>query len=438
MKSLRLCWAVILLAGLVAAPAAAHGKTAVQQEPLVVWTFWESNDLVLFEGLVSVFEQKYPYIDVVIEQIPYDDLVTRLGIAVSAGKGPDVAFVEYNQMRGLAFQGMLKPIELNSDPQFLDEFTNDWASWCYKPEGTSRYLMGVPLVAESLSVFGYSPDVFNQFGVTPPFIWDELHILADQFNAQSIQPIMIWSRFEMLNWITNIALRTTSGQEIVDVHNEFVAQDYINTDVFADDFNNLISRFVNHDSAMAFVGSWIDRYLETTQGLIPGADYTFFSFPEINAAAGEPVTVVDMTLLSKFTHNSNAETFIEFMTIRETTQGELQPSDELAAYGFIVPNHLLDLAVYRDDNKRLIAEDLTNGPILPLPASAVIHLTSGLFPDPSDIRLQAGKSIDVYWGCVSELLQCRDDTRRCRTDDAACKTAESCYQHVNQVGCVSW
>ncbi|MFB7249972.1 ABC transporter substrate-binding protein [Microbacterium sp. NPDC056234] len=133
---------------------------------LTFWT-WVPN----IEDEVALFEEKYPEIDVKVENVgqglPH---YQKLRSALEAGEGaPDVAQIEYQHIPSFVLAEAL----LDLAPHGADDLADDYVGWAWNQVSPGDEVWSIP---QDVGPMGnlYREDLLTQAGITePPATWEE-------------------------------------------------------------------------------------------------------------------------------------------------------------------------------------------------------------------------------------------------------------------------
>lgn len=133
---------------------------------LTFWT-WVPD----IENEVKLFEEKYPDIDVKVENVgqglPH---YQKLRSAIEAGEGaPDVAQIEYQYIPSF----VLKESLLDLTPYGADDLSDDYVDWAWNQVSPDKAVWAIP---QDVGPMGnlYREDILNKAGITePPATWDD-------------------------------------------------------------------------------------------------------------------------------------------------------------------------------------------------------------------------------------------------------------------------
>ncbi|MET4099129.1 multiple sugar transport system substrate-binding protein [Agrococcus sp. UYP10] len=162
--------AVALLAGCSAGPGETPGGefTGEYDGPAVTLSFWNGftgGDGPFMQGLVDQFNEEHENITVESNTMQWSDFYQRLPAAVTAGEGPDVGAMHFDQLGSNAARQVIMPLDDMAEQLELtaDDFTEAvWEAGVYADE---RY--GIPLDIHSLAMY-YNTEHFEAAGITEP------------------------------------------------------------------------------------------------------------------------------------------------------------------------------------------------------------------------------------------------------------------------------
>lgn len=198
---------------------------------LTFWT-WVPN----IEDEVALFEEKYPEIDVKVENVgqglPH---YQKLRSALEAGEGaPDVAQIEYQHIPSFVLSEAL----LDLAPYGADELADDYVGWAWNQVSPGDEVWSIP---QDVGPMGnlYREDLLTQAGIAEaPETWDEYAAAAQAVKDSTG------------SYISNLGA-TQAGQMI-----GFFWQDGLKP--FGYDGKETVSIDVNSDGAKAIASYWTD------------------------------------------------------------------------------------------------------------------------------------------------------------------------------------
>lgn len=134
--------------------AGAEGKTQVT---------WLTLDWPTAE-VEAAFEAAHPDIDLVVENIGFNDLFQQIQIRLGAGSDtPDVLAVDVPLVASYGFRDWLLPLE----DVFTEEEKADWLEAALAAGTYEGHLLAAPISTSTQLLF-YNKDLFEKAGLTPP------------------------------------------------------------------------------------------------------------------------------------------------------------------------------------------------------------------------------------------------------------------------------
>ncbi len=151
-------------------------EAALQEESSITVWGWAPQ----LEPIVDAFEEKYPKIDVQLENVGTgNDHYTKLQNAIKAGTGaPDVAQVEYYALPQFALSDAFVDLTEFGAANLEDEYTK--STWGRSPIDGGIYAL--PQDSGPMAMF-YRADVFERLGIAVPTTWDEYIAAAEKIHA---------------------------------------------------------------------------------------------------------------------------------------------------------------------------------------------------------------------------------------------------------------
>jgi multiple sugar transport system substrate-binding protein len=213
---------------------------------LTFWT-WVPD----IEKEVALFEEKYPEIDVKVENVgqglPH---YQKLRSAIEAGEGaPDVAQIEYQYIPSFVLAESL----LDLSPYGAEDLSEDFVGWAWNQVSPGDEVWAVP---QDVGPMGnlYREDILAQAGITaPPATWDDYATAAEAVKSQTGSYIsnlgatqagqmigFFWQRgikpfgYDGEETVT-IDVNNAEAKEVADYWTDLIQRDLISTDV---DFND--------------------------------------------------------------------------------------------------------------------------------------------------------------------------------------------------------
>ena len=142
----------------------ALGLTAAAQDDVTEVRFTcyqDGTECEVYEDLLDRFMEENPDISVVIDQVPYQDILDSLPTNVQVGEGPDIARIT-NFPELTEFYLDLRP--LMEDPSLMEDNFNPAVLDAFRPEGDDDGLYGFPDALTVTAPF-VNATLFEQAGV---------------------------------------------------------------------------------------------------------------------------------------------------------------------------------------------------------------------------------------------------------------------------------
>lgn len=154
---------------------------------LTMWTWSNEAREALEGGVLDVFEEANPGIEVEVLTQPDKDYQTLLTTGLAGSGGPDVAAIRsYGVISSFAESGNLTP---------LDDVVTDWSGFSdVAMQGATARADGlvyaVPQGVQTAQVY-YNKTIFDDLGLDVPTTWDEFLEVSEAIKAAGTAPIVI-------------------------------------------------------------------------------------------------------------------------------------------------------------------------------------------------------------------------------------------------------
>lgn len=160
-----------------------------QDVTLTIWHQFAGQDEAIWSELVDTFEAANP--GIIIDGTPYqaDDLLSALTIALPAGEGPDLAYLDASS----SFLGAVVESNLAVDltPHYEERGWDELAfAWAKEKTAYDEGVYGVGGFAEIVGIY-YRADLFEEFGLEPPATWDDMIAAADKAVEEGMIPFNV-------------------------------------------------------------------------------------------------------------------------------------------------------------------------------------------------------------------------------------------------------
>ncbi|KQZ09298.1 sugar ABC transporter substrate-binding protein [Agromyces fucosus] len=229
---------------------------ALQEESSITVWGWAPQ----LEPIVEAFEEKYPKIDVKLENVGTgNDHYTKLQNAIKAGTGaPDVAQVEYYALPQFALSGAFADLTGFGAGELEDQFTpSTWGS-----VSLNDGIYALPQDSGPMAMF-YREDVFTNLGLEIPTTWDE-YIAAGKAIHAANPDAYITNDVGDAGFTTSMIWQAGGNPYVVDGTTD-VTVDFADegSTKWADTWNQLVQ-----EDLVAPISSWSDEWY---QGLTDGS-----------------------------------------------------------------------------------------------------------------------------------------------------------------------
>jgi multiple sugar transport system substrate-binding protein len=167
-----------VLAGAVALALGAADALA-QTRVRVVVAHYSDATAPIFERMAAEFEQANPGVDIVIEDVSWDNLQQRLTTDIAGGTAPDIAIIGTRWLVDYARQGIALPLDALVSPVFKERFIEAFLT----PSVIDGKTWGLPVAASARAMY-VNKALLREAGVAAtPVTWDELVAAARKVKA---------------------------------------------------------------------------------------------------------------------------------------------------------------------------------------------------------------------------------------------------------------
>lgn len=303
------------------------------EEPVSI-TFWhtynvESKEYItLADVIIPRFEEENPNITVEEQQIPYEELHTKLVTSIAGEEVPDVVRMDIIWVPEFAEMGALEVVDN------YDSFASIAEQVFPGPLNTCKWgehYYGVPLTTNTRVLF-WNKAMFDEAGIDgPPTTWDEFADAAEKLTKGGETwgiAIGDCSPWNFLPWIWS------GGGDVTD-EDITTATGYINGEDSVNAVQFIVDLFNKGYIADTIIGGGIgmqDGYAQDVYGMFLGGPWFYpmisgqFPDKEINttlmlAGKGGSISVIggeDLVIFEGSENKDAAYKFVEFMVSEET------------------------------------------------------------------------------------------------------------------------
>ncbi|WP_235023678.1 ABC transporter substrate-binding protein [Streptomyces sp. WAC05374] len=305
-----------------------------------------------------------------------DNVSTVVGSKIEGGNAPDVVMVpQVGVLQQFAKKGWLKPLPDRTINAVHTNFAPVWTKY----GSVDGKLYGLYFKAAHKSTVWYSPEAFEQAGVTAPATYEQMLTTGQAVSDSGLPAFAVAGEdgWTLTDWFENIYL-SQAGPEKYDK----LAQHEIKwTDptvvkalttlgkLFSDqkliaggqkgalgtDFPGSVEKVFGPDpeAGMVYEGDFVAGIAKDQFGKTIGKDAAFFPFPAVAGGKAPVVSGGDAAVVLKDGKNQKAaDAFLAYLATPEAAAVWAE------AGGFLSPNRKLDLGSYGDDTLRKTAKSL--------------------------------------------------------------------------------
>ena len=297
-------------------------------------------------------------ISVVDSPIGHEDFKTGVLAGVASGVLPDAfSYWAGARVQFVVDAGALQPIDDLWDAAGLDDVVPAGVAEAATIYNGSRYFIPFNI---HYAAFFYNPKVWAEAGIAVPDTWDGLLAAFEEFAMKGIDPIALGSKFRWPGqfWFDYLLLRTAGPEyraalmagdasyedpEVVralEMWQSLIDAGYFVDDANAYDWVDAADQVANGEAAVTLMGTWIGGYWKN-QDLMPGEDYDFFDFPEIDMVPQAGVGPIDGWVMTANADPETAGALLEYLINDVETQANWNTS-----YGSLSPNVNVDPTLY--------------------------------------------------------------------------------------------
>jgi raffinose/stachyose/melibiose transport system substrate-binding protein len=338
----------LVLATALAALAACgsdDGDDSADGTTVITWWHNSNNDpgKSYYEQVAKDFESDHPGVDIKIEAMQHEDMLTKLDAAFQSGDTPDV-YMERGggELADHVEAGLTKDLS-ESSADVISELGGSVAGW--QTDGKTYALpFSVGVVG-----FWYNKDLLAQAGVTAtPTTWDEMDQVVGQLKAAGIEPISVGAgdKWPAAHYWYYFAVRECSHDVLTDAVTSldftdecFVRagedlEDFVGQDPFNKGFLSTEAQtgptsasglLVTGKVAMELQGHWEPGVMQglTEDKLGLGDKLGWFPFPAVDGGEGDPAAALgggDAWAVSEGAPDEAVD-FVNYLLSDEVQQG---------------------------------------------------------------------------------------------------------------------
>lgn len=297
----------------------------------ITWLQWWRGEqgeqgTEFFEEIESGFEEKYPEIDLIIEDMPFNEVHSKI-LTTHAGEiAPDVVALSSPWVAEFAASGILHPLDEYYEQQ-SEEFQESNNGPYWTPWQDQHYVMG--LMTGNTALF-YNKRMLEEAGVEPPATWEEYLeasiALTDPSKNQyaftgniaaeppstvntEVWPFMLQAGVELIK-DGRAGFNTEEGVSALEFYGDLIKEHSLATPgELSGTEQDKRSNFSAETSAFMFDGPW---GIGIQQSANPDLDFGVTAMPE-GATKGTVAGGGALGISSTSTNKDEAWLFIEYM-----------------------------------------------------------------------------------------------------------------------------
>lgn len=368
----------LVVLGCLLLAACGGSSTATGGKPLAgkkveVAAVWTGNEQKNFQAVLAAFN------DSTGAQATFtstgDNIGTVLGSRIASNSPPDVAVLpQPGLLHDLATKGSLKE---------LDSATGDLIGANYAPVwkdlGTvNGKFYGVFFKASNKSTVWYNSHVLTSAGVNPPKTFDDFKTVINTVSASGVKPLSIGGGdgWTLTDWFENVYLRQAGADKYnaltkhtikwndptVKSALQTLAGIFTNQNVYGGlsgalntDFPTSVANITGTSpkAGIVYEGDFVEGNLTgATPPMVPGTDFNFFPFPDINGSSNMVEGGGDVAV--RLTDNSAGAELIKYLA------GPDAANIWAAKGGYLSANKKADTSKYPDPVAKAAATALVN------------------------------------------------------------------------------
>jgi len=349
------------------------GNKPLSGKKVEVAAVWTGNEQKNFQAILSAFN------DSTGAQATFtstgDNIGTVLGSRIASNSPPDVAVLpQPGLLHDLATKGSLKE---------LDSATADLLGANYAPVwkdlGTvNGKFYGVFFKTSNKSTVWYNTHAFTNAGVNPPKTFDDFKTTLGTVSASGVKPLSVGGAdgWTLTDWFENVYLRQAGADKYnaltkhtikwtddsVKAALRTLAGIFTNQNVYGGlsgalntDFPTSATNIVGTSpkAAIVYEGDFVEGNLTgATPPMVPGTDFNFFPFPDINGSSNMVMGGGDVAV--RLTDNTAGSELIKYLASPEAAQ------IWAAKGGFLSANKKVDTSKYPDPVVKAAAQALVS------------------------------------------------------------------------------
>jgi ABC-type glycerol-3-phosphate transport system substrate-binding protein len=165
----------------------------------ITFRTWNPDQSDAWDHTEQKFEQLYPNIDLVLDQVAYSDHVQTLKVLVASGEGPDT----YGVQTG-ALMKEFSEFTVDVAPRMAREFGADWEKMFFPfalelTKGDLPSYYGLPTGTSNTGQIWANLEYFTKYGQKIPTNLRELQAVTKFFRSKGELPLLIGAKDDWIN-----------------------------------------------------------------------------------------------------------------------------------------------------------------------------------------------------------------------------------------------
>lgn len=280
---------------------------------LVIWA--DDTRAPALEPFAEEFAEQEG-LTVAVQEVPFDDIRDRLGVAGPAGEGPDVIVGAHDWLGELVANGLVAPIDIPNPDDYAEV-----AIQAFTYEGQ---VYGLPYATENIALIR-NTDLVPEAPATWQELKDTALELQESGEAERGLVIQAGDVYHHYPFVTSqdgyvfaqsedgsydpddVGVDSEGSLQAANLIGQWVEEGLLNPDV---DYDVMINTFGAGDAAFAITGPWAVAQ-DDTGFRATGVPYEVTPIPEIEGGTPAPFVGVQGFMVSSFAENELlAQTFV--------------------------------------------------------------------------------------------------------------------------------
>ncbi len=312
------------------------------------------------EKMVDIYQEKNPDLDIELNITSHEDFKEQVRTLLMAKDGPDViTWFAGERAEYFVEKGLVKDItHIWEEENLYDKYSESYQDESVF-DGKAYFL---PHQSYGWSVF-YNQEIFDEYGLKEPEIWDEFIEVCDTLKENDITPFTIGTRFEWTaaGWFDHLNIRingfdfhkkVTAGEvkftddrivKVFEKWKELIEKDYFIEDPASYTWQEALEFMEKEEAAMYLMGSFIHD--SATDELSEKLD--FFRFPAIEKSPTAVEAPIDGYMIPA--NANNIEAAEDFLKFAASVEGQQHWVEDV---GRVAPNENVPEDSYDEETKK--------------------------------------------------------------------------------------